>query len=109
MQEKVQTEAEKLDKDCTQKDKDKKKSEMKESKEKIYQCPNLQIKKYSANEHSSGECVEPNDPESKNKPIPFPQEALNDLCRDLYLTKEKSSRHKYLIKNIRIEGRLPAS
>ena len=43
----------------------------------------------SADEHSSGEYVEPNDPESENKPIPFSQEALNDLCRDFYLTKEK--------------------
>ena len=44
----------------------------------------------SANENSSGEYVETNDPESENKPIPFSQEALNDLCRELYLTKEKS-------------------
>ena len=41
----------------------------------------------SADEHSSGEYMEPNDPESKNKLIPFSQEALNDLCTDLYLTK----------------------
>ena len=44
----------------------------------------------SADEHSSGKYVEPNDPESENKPIQFSQEALSDLCRDLYLTKEKS-------------------
>ncbi|XP_076318488.1 uncharacterized protein LOC143229683 [Tachypleus tridentatus] len=44
----------------------------------------------SADEHSSGEYVEPNHPESENKPIPFSQEALNDLCRDLYLIKDKS-------------------
>ena len=44
----------------------------------------------STDEHSSGGYVEPNDPESKNKPIPFSQEALNDLSRDLYLTKGKS-------------------
>ena len=44
----------------------------------------------SSDEHSNGEYVEPNDPESENKPIPFSQEALNDLCRDLYLAKEKS-------------------
>ena len=43
----------------------------------------------SADEHSSGECVEPNDPVNKNKPIPFPQETLNDWDRDIYLTKEK--------------------
>ena len=34
--------------------------------------------------------MESNDPESENKPIPFSQEALNDLRRDVYLTKEKS-------------------
>ena len=28
--------------------------------------------------------------ESKSKPILFSQEALHDLCRDLYLTKDKS-------------------
>ena len=44
----------------------------------------------SADEHSSGEYVEPTDPESETKPIPFSQEALNDLRRDVYLTKEKS-------------------
>ena len=44
----------------------------------------------SAEEHSSGENVESNDPESENKPIPFSQEALNDLRRDVYLIKEKS-------------------
>ena len=44
----------------------------------------------SADEHSSGEYVEPTDPESENKPIPFSQEALNDLRRNVYLTKEKS-------------------
>ena len=36
----------------------------------------------SADEHSSCEYVEPNDPESKNKPIPFAQEALNDVCSE---------------------------
>ena len=45
----------------------------------------------SSDEHSSGEYVEPSDPESENKPIPFSQEALNDLYRDVYLTKEKMS------------------
>lgn len=44
----------------------------------------------SGNEHSSDETVELNDLESMNKPIIFSQEALNDLCRDLYLTKDKS-------------------
>ena len=44
----------------------------------------------SADEHSSDEYVEPNEPESENKPIPFSQEALNDFCSDLYLAKEKS-------------------
>ena len=44
----------------------------------------------NADEHSSGEYVEPNNPESENKPIPFSQETLNDLRRDLYLIKEKS-------------------
>ena len=38
----------------------------------------------SADEHCSGEYVEPNDPESKNKLISFSQEALNDLRRDVY-------------------------
>ncbi|CAI9721399.1 Hypothetical predicted protein [Octopus vulgaris] len=33
----------------------------------------------SAYDHSSGECVDPNDPESENKPISFSQEALNDF------------------------------
>ena len=45
----------------------------------------------NADEHFSGEYVEPNDPESENKPIPFSQEALNDLYWDVYLTKEKMS------------------
>ena len=31
-----------------------------------------------------------NDPESEKKPIPFSQEALNNLPRDVYLTREKS-------------------
>ena len=44
----------------------------------------------SPGEHSSDEYVERNDPESENKPIPFSQEALNDLRLDVYLTKEKS-------------------
>ena len=44
----------------------------------------------SAGEQSSGEYVQPNDPESENKPIPFSQEALNDLRRNVYLTREKS-------------------
>ncbi|CAI9735847.1 Hypothetical predicted protein [Octopus vulgaris] len=44
----------------------------------------------SADERSGGECVEPNDPESDNKPILFSQETLNNLCRDLYLTKYKN-------------------
>ena len=43
-----------------------------------------------ADEHSSGEYVEPNDPERQNKPIPLSQEILNDLRRDVYLTKEIS-------------------
>ena len=54
----------------------------------------------SADEHSSGEYVEPNDPESENKPIPFSQEALNDLLRDLYLTKEKSEFQASSFKNV---------
>ena len=41
----------------------------------------------SADEHSSGEYVEANDPESENKPIPFSRGALNDLRRDVYLIK----------------------
>ena len=44
----------------------------------------------SENEHSSDETEELYDSESKSKPILFSQEALNDLCRDLYLTKDKS-------------------
>ena len=44
----------------------------------------------SGDEHCSDETVELSDSEIKNKPIPFSQEALNDLCRDLYLTKDKS-------------------
>ena len=44
----------------------------------------------SADKHSSGEYVQPNDPESENKLIPFSQEALNDLRGDVYLTKKKS-------------------
>ncbi|CAI9735844.1 Hypothetical predicted protein [Octopus vulgaris] len=44
----------------------------------------------SADERSGGEYVEPNDPESDNKPILFSQKALNNLCRDLYLTKDKN-------------------
>ena len=39
---------------------------------------------------SNNETVELFHSESKNKPIPFSQEALNDLCRNLYLTKDKS-------------------
>ena len=44
----------------------------------------------SGDEHCSNETVELFYSESKNKPIPFSQEALNYLCRDLYLTKDKS-------------------
>ena len=44
----------------------------------------------SGDEHCSDETIELFHSESKNKPIPFSQEALNDLCRDLYLTKDKS-------------------
>jgi len=44
----------------------------------------------NGDEHSSDETVELYDSESKSKPTPFSQEALNDLCRDLYLTKDKS-------------------
>ena len=40
----------------------------------------------SSDEHFSGEYLEPNDLESENKPIPFSEEALNDLYKDLYLT-----------------------
>ena len=40
----------------------------------------------SSEENFSGEYLEPSDPESENKPIPFSQEALNDLYKDLYLT-----------------------
>ena len=44
----------------------------------------------SGNEHLNDETIECYDSESKSKPIPFSQEALNDLCRDFYLTKDKS-------------------
>jgi len=44
----------------------------------------------SGDEYSSEETVELYDSESKSKPIPFSQEALNVLCRYLYLTKDKS-------------------
>ena len=44
----------------------------------------------SGDEHCSDETVELFHSVSKNKLIPFSQEALNDLCRDLYLTKDKS-------------------
>ena len=44
----------------------------------------------SGDEHCSDETIELFQSESKNKPIPFSQEALNDLCRDLYLTEDKS-------------------
>ena len=54
----------------------------------------------SSEEHSSGEYMESNDPESENKPIPFSQEALNDLLRDLYLTKEKSEFQASSFKNV---------
>ena len=43
----------------------------------------------TADEHYSGEYVEPSNRESKNKPISFPQETLNYLGRDICLTKEK--------------------
>jgi len=62
----------------------------------------------SVDEHFSDEPVELYDSESKSKPMPFSQEALNDLCRDLYLTKDKSvllaSRFKErnLIKGVKI-------
>ena len=53
--------------------------------------PDQEMQSYSSSdEHSSAEYSEPNDPESENKSIPFSQEALNSLCRDLYLTIEKS-------------------
>ena len=41
-------------------------------------------------EHSSEETVELYGLQSQSKPISFSQKALNDLCRDLYLTKDKS-------------------
>jgi len=44
----------------------------------------------SGDEHSSDETVELYDSERKSKPIPFSQEALNDLCKDLYLPEDKS-------------------
>ena len=45
--------------------------------------PDQEIQSSSrADEHCSGEYVEPSDPESENKPILFSQEALNDLCRE---------------------------
>ena len=44
----------------------------------------------SGDEHCSNEKVKLFHSESKNKPIPFSQVALNDLCRDLYLIKDKS-------------------
>ena len=44
----------------------------------------------SVDECSSDESVQLSDLESKSKPMPFSQKALNDLCRDLYLTKDKS-------------------
>ena len=44
----------------------------------------------SGDEHCSDETVELFHSESKNKPISFSQEALNDLCTDPYLTKDKS-------------------
>ena len=57
----------------------------------LFKPPDQEMQSFSsADEHSSGESVEPNDPESENKPIPYSQVALNDLRRDVYLTKEKS-------------------
>ena len=44
----------------------------------------------SVDERSNDESVQLSDLESKSKPMPFSQKALNDLCRDLYLTKDKS-------------------
>ena len=44
----------------------------------------------SVNKRSSDESMQLFDLESKSKPMPFSQKALNDLCRDLYLTKDKS-------------------
>ena len=56
----------------------------------VPKSPNQEIQiSSSADEHSNGEYVEPNDSESENKPISFSQEALNDMCRNLHLTKEK--------------------
>ena len=43
----------------------------------------------SGDEHYSDETVEFSNSESNNKPILFSQDALNDLGRDLYLTKDK--------------------
>lgn len=43
----------------------------------------------SGDEHYSDETVEFSNSESNYKPILFSQDALNDLCRDLYLTKDK--------------------
>jgi len=58
----------------------------------LYQSPQDQEmwSSSSGDEHSSDETVELYDSESKSKPIPFSQEALNDLCKDLYLTEDKS-------------------
>ena len=56
----------------------------------VLKPPDLEMQlSSSADEHSGGECEEPNDPENKNKQIPFPRKTLNDLGRYLYLTKEK--------------------
>ena len=40
----------------------------------------------SVDERSSDESVQLSDLKSKTKPMPFSQKALNDLCRDQYLT-----------------------
>ena len=44
----------------------------------------------SVDERSSDESVQLSDLESRNKPMPFSQKALNDLYRDLFLAKDKS-------------------
>ena len=52
--------------------------------------PDQEMQSFStADEHYSGEYVEPSNRESKNKPISFPQETLNYLGRDICLTKGK--------------------
>ena len=53
----------------------------------------------SVDERSSDESVQLFDLESKDKPMPFSQKALNDLYRDLYLTNDKSELWHQGLKN----------